>query len=228
MPSVETGSNGSDVYVRDLYTNTSTVETVSSTGVQGIGFGFGGIHLRDGSTLSFSSDAPNLVPNDTNGVFDVFAHSLEAPAAPVATDDAYTTGEDTPLVVSAPGVLGNDTDADGDPLTAGSATTPANGTRHPERRRVVHLHAERQLQRHRQLHLHGQRRDRRRRATATVTITVGAVNDAPVAVDDAYTTAEDTAVDRARPGGAGQRHRRRRRHPDGGLGQRPGRWHASR
>ena len=37
---------------------------------------------------------------------------------PVANDDAYSTDEDSALVVAAPGVLGNDTDADGDPLTA--------------------------------------------------------------------------------------------------------------
>ena len=32
------------------------------------------------------------------------------------------------MTVAAPGVVGNDTDADGNPLTAGSASTPANGT----------------------------------------------------------------------------------------------------
>ena len=38
--------------------------------------------------------------------------------APIAADDAYTTTEDTALTVAAPGVLGNDSDPDGDPLTA--------------------------------------------------------------------------------------------------------------
>jgi len=37
---------------------------------------------------------------------------------PVAKDDAYSTDEDTLLTVSAPGVLGNDSDADGDPISA--------------------------------------------------------------------------------------------------------------
>ena len=37
---------------------------------------------------------------------------------PVAVNDAYTTNEDTALTVAAAGVLANDTDADGDPLTA--------------------------------------------------------------------------------------------------------------
>jgi len=38
--------------------------------------------------------------------------------APVAQDDSYGTDEDTPLVVEVPGVLGNDTDVDGDTLIA--------------------------------------------------------------------------------------------------------------
>src|SRR5207249_501527 len=33
---------------------------------------------------------------------------------PVAADDSGSTAEDTPLTVSAPGVLGNDTDVEGD------------------------------------------------------------------------------------------------------------------
>jgi hypothetical protein len=47
--------------------------------------------------------------------------------APVANDDAYNTSLNTPLTVAAPGVLGNDTDADADSLTAGSASDPAGG-----------------------------------------------------------------------------------------------------
>ena len=49
-------------------------------------------------------------------------------AAPVAGDDSYTHyGSDTPLVVSAPGVLGNDTDADDDPLAASLVSGPNGG-----------------------------------------------------------------------------------------------------
>ncbi len=48
--------------------------------------------------------------------------------APTAVDDAYTTDEDTPLVIAAPGPLGNDTDPDGDTLTAALVTGPTHGT----------------------------------------------------------------------------------------------------
>jgi VCBS repeat-containing protein len=48
--------------------------------------------------------------------------------APVTQDDAYKTNEDTVLNIAAPGVLANDSDPDGDPLTATLLTGPAHGT----------------------------------------------------------------------------------------------------
>ena len=54
----------------------------------------------------------------------------EAPPnrAPVAVDDAFSTVAGEALSLAAPGVLGNDTDADGDTLTAARLTQPVNGT----------------------------------------------------------------------------------------------------
>src|SRR5207237_1047030 len=48
--------------------------------------------------------------------------------APVAANDSYSVSEDTTLTVAAPGVLGNDTDVDGDALTAALVSGPAHGT----------------------------------------------------------------------------------------------------
>jgi len=48
--------------------------------------------------------------------------------APVAVNDAFTTSQDTRLTVTAPGVLANDTDAEGDELTVAVIREPANGT----------------------------------------------------------------------------------------------------
>jgi hypothetical protein len=48
--------------------------------------------------------------------------------APVANADAYATTVNTTLVIPAPGVLGNDIDADGDTLTAVKMGDPAHGT----------------------------------------------------------------------------------------------------
>ena len=53
-------------------------------------------------------------------------------AVPVANAEPYVAyeagGSPNKLVVAAPGVLANDTDADNDPLTATNATTPSHGT----------------------------------------------------------------------------------------------------
>jgi VCBS repeat-containing protein len=47
---------------------------------------------------------------------------------PAGVADAYTTAEDTALTAAAPGVLGNDADPDGDPLTAVLVTGPSHGS----------------------------------------------------------------------------------------------------
>ncbi len=47
---------------------------------------------------------------------------------PVAVNDSYGLNQDTVLTVPAAGVLVNDTDADGNPLTAAQVTGPSHGT----------------------------------------------------------------------------------------------------
>jgi Bacterial Ig domain len=49
-------------------------------------------------------------------------------APPTASDDAYSVTGGTTLTVPDPGVLSNDSDADGDPITAVAPVGPANGT----------------------------------------------------------------------------------------------------
>src|SRR5204862_59085 len=48
--------------------------------------------------------------------------------APVAVNDSFTTAEDTTLNVVASGVLSNDSDVDGDTLSAVLLSGPANGS----------------------------------------------------------------------------------------------------
>ena len=48
--------------------------------------------------------------------------------APVAVNDSYSTPQDTVLTLPAPGVLDNDSDADGDPVTAVFVTGVTNGS----------------------------------------------------------------------------------------------------
>lgn len=56
--------------------------------------------------------------------------ALAAPVdtTPVARDDNYSTGENQNLIIGAPGVLANDTDADGNVLNAVYVSGPQHGT----------------------------------------------------------------------------------------------------
>ena len=110
--------------------------------------------------------------------------------APVAGDDTGSVNEDATLSAN---VLSNDTDADGDPLTAIKLTDPAHGdlTFSADGSYTYVPHA----------NYHGsdsftyKANDGHADSNvATVSITVNSVNDAPVAGDDADTTAEDTAL----------------------------------
>ena len=121
--------------------------------------------------------------------------------APVATNDAYSTAEDTPLNITAPGVLANDTDADvGDALRAVlvSGPTAAQGS--------LALNPDGSFVFTPAPNFNGtatftyQAQDPSNAVSnvATVTITVNAVDDAPTAVADSATVAEDsvaTAID---------------------------------
>ena len=131
--------------------------------------------------------------------------------APVAAADSYSTEEDQPLVVAAPGVLANDTDVDGDVLHATVSHGPAHGHADPRRRRFVQLRADRELQRAGLLHLRSIGRPPFRQ-TATVTLAVRPVNDPPVA-DERHHHRGRGHHCRTHRGhrGARQRHRRRRR-----------------
>lgn len=56
------------------------------------------------------------------------AASTGSSDAPVANADSYSTTRDTTLTVASPGVLANDTDPQGTPLTAVLNTSPSHGT----------------------------------------------------------------------------------------------------
>ena len=80
--------------------------------------------------VMMNADGTGLTNLTNNGANDSYPSwgILTVNDAPVAVNDIYSTNEDTPLTVTAPGVLANDTDIDGDALTAQLLAVPANGT----------------------------------------------------------------------------------------------------
>lgn len=119
--------------------------------------------------------------------------------APVAVDDAYTMAEKETLTIAAPGVLDNDSDVDGDTLTATLVDTVQNGT--------LTLNADGSF-----VYTPNEYFNSTDSFTyvasdgtleselAEVVITVTPVNDWPIANDDSYETVTGVLLDVAAPG----------------------------
>ncbi|HET9626930.1 MAG TPA: Ig-like domain-containing protein, partial [Kofleriaceae bacterium] len=119
----------------------------------------------------------------------VFVTVTAADRAPVAVDDGLAVDEDTAGTVD---VLGNDSDPDGDALSVTGFSPPAHGTVTFAAGVATYTP---------DANFHGGdaftytvRDPDGMTASATVTVTVAAVDDPPVAADDAASTSEDTAV----------------------------------
>jgi VCBS repeat-containing protein len=118
---------------------------------------------------------------------------------PVANDDAYSTPEDTALSEPTPGVLGNDSDADGDSLTATLVQAPQHGNLNldPDGS-FVYTPAGDYFGADTFSYVAG---DGSQSSTETlVSIQVSPVNDPPVAAADSYLTPEDTTLNEPAPG----------------------------
>jgi VCBS repeat-containing protein len=112
---------------------------------------------------------------------------------PTANADSYTTDEDAVLTVAAPGVLTNDTDPQDDALTAVLVSGPTSGS--------LTLNGDGSFVYTPGANVTGSKTFSYRvtdgtsfSAATTVTITMTAVNDAPVAVADSRNTSEDTVL----------------------------------
>lgn len=112
--------------------------------------------------------------------------------APDATADSNTTNEDTVLTISKTSLLTNDTDIDGDNLSVSAVSSAVHGT-------VVINGANIEFTPTQNYHgiasfvytiTDGVLTD-----TATVTITINSVNDAPISTAGSATTLEDTSVE---------------------------------
>jgi VCBS repeat-containing protein len=150
------------------------------------------------------SDSFTFTVSDGNGGSNTYTYAVTVDPvndAPVASDESYVTAEDTPLTVNAAaGVLGNDSDVDGDSLSVvpgtvatahgGSVTFAADGsfTYAP----AANFNGTDTVN---YTLTDGQAFD-----TGTVTLTVSPVNDAPVSTDGSGSTDEEVALISSLPG----------------------------
>ncbi|MSU57437.1 MAG: tandem-95 repeat protein [Pedosphaera sp.] len=129
----------------------------------------------------------------TGNVATVTINITATNTAPVANNDSYTTLEDTTLNIPVAGILTNDTDIDGDALTALLVANVTSGT--------LNLNANGSFSYTPSTNFNGSDfftyRARDGQATgnvATVTMNITPVNDAPIAVNDSTNTLEDVSV----------------------------------
>jgi Tol biopolymer transport system component len=122
------GDRSYDVFVRDLEANTTALVSRPAGAAQSKGnsYSYEPTMSPDGRFVAFASAATNLHPDDGDFTLDVFRRDVLG-LAPAAAADAYATSEDTPLTVDSPGVLANDSDPDGDALTAVVVAAPQHG-----------------------------------------------------------------------------------------------------
>jgi hypothetical protein len=113
---------------------------------------------------------------------------------PTANDDTYNVDEDAVLNIGAPGLLQNDQDPDGDPLSVSLVKGPKKGT--------LNLNPDGSFTYTPLLDFNGQDSFRYRAndgihnsAPATVTLIVAPVNDVPVAADDSVSMAGSSSID---------------------------------
>ena len=190
--------------------NDDDVENSPLTAAVVTGPAHGDVTLSGNGSFTYDSDADYSGPDSfsyrvSDGVLlsvpvTVSITVTGANDAPVGAPDSYSVAEDGFLTVAAPGVLDNDSDPEGAPLTAvlvdgvdhGTLVLNANGsftydpvanysgpdsfTYRPDDGPAQSVNP------------------------VTVSLTVTAVNDAPVAVADSYTVAEDTTLAPIAPG----------------------------
>ncbi len=165
--------------------------TVSITGA-GTGGGTGLTYEPDPDYCNDGGPADQFVYTLNGGSQGTVSATVTCVAdAPVAVDDSVTVGEDAPS--AALGVTGNDTDADGDPVTVSTITPPTP----PDHGTVTIAAGGGDVQYEPDLDYCGADAfdyTVNGGNTATVAITVTCVDDPPTAVDDSVTVDEDAPL----------------------------------
>ena len=115
------------------FTSTST-DTDGTITAYAWNFGDGTTSTAQNPTHTYATAGTRsvqLTVTDNDGDTDSISKNVSVTAPnqpPTAVNDSYITAEDSTLNVAAPGVLGNDTDPEAQPLTATLQTAPRNGT----------------------------------------------------------------------------------------------------
>ncbi|MBV1882025.1 MAG: tandem-95 repeat protein, partial [Pseudomonadales bacterium] len=191
-------TNEDAILIIDVLSNDNDTDG-DSVSVASVGSASNGVVVNNGTDVSYIPNANfNGVDSFTYSITDgnggsdtanVSISILPVNDGPSASDDLVNTSEDIAVTVN---VLANDFDLDGDTLTVSSVTQGANGSAIISGNDVTYTP---------NTNFNGADSftysvsdGNGGNASATVLVTVGGVNDAPVAIDDAVSTSEEVAV----------------------------------
>ncbi len=214
IPAAGVLSNDSDPDVNDSIA-VSGYDAVSSMGAA-ITMNADGSFLYDPTQAAaiqalaqdaLANDTFTYTVTDTGGLTSTATVTVELTGvndAPTAVEDGYATDEDTPRTVTAPGLLENDWDIDGNPVSvvAGNLTSVwgasvvllSDGSLVYDPTGAAALQALAEGDSIEDSFTYTVIDSLGLTHSATVTMTVDGVNDAPVAVDDTYATDEDQVL----------------------------------
>ena len=90
-------NNASDLFIRDLLSDTTTLVSINTNGFAGNGASRSAAMTPDGRFVAFVSAANNLVNGDTNKIPDVFVRDLQAGSTVLVSVGAVSTNTSIPL-----------------------------------------------------------------------------------------------------------------------------------
>jgi VCBS repeat-containing protein len=127
---------------------------------------------------------------------------VEPNSPPIATGDTYQALENIPLTVAAPGILGNDHEPDGEPVTVVFETSPENGTFQFNQDGAFTYTPDPGFSGTESFtyYLHDTAGNESNTATITINVQPAGSNVPPIAVSDSYGTPQNTPLTVAAPG----------------------------
>lgn len=91
VPGTSGGPPFNNIFVRDLVNGITTLVNAGTNASSADATASDSVMTPDGRFVAFSSSADNLVPNDTNGISDVFVRDLQAGTTTIASPGAQRT-----------------------------------------------------------------------------------------------------------------------------------------
>jgi hypothetical protein len=185
--------------------NDTTLNNDTLTSILLAGPSHGSLSFNNDGSFSYTpshtfvgTDAFTYKAHDVGGDSNVATVTLTVTnLPPVAHNDAYLVNENTALTMSAPGVLGNDTDYENDPLTALFVHGPAHGS--------LTFNADGSFMYTPNHGFYGQDSFKYKAHDTggdsnVATVTIKVVNQPPIAVNDAYSVAANQVLMIVAPG----------------------------